>query len=329
MLKLFFILCLSVVCQADIIDEIKDRGFLRCGIHEALNGFSTINTDGKRDGFDIDFCRAISSALFGNSEQVKFIPVNAKTRFLALSSGAVDVIARNTTFSFERDTGLGIAFSAINFYDGQAFLVPKKYKITQLSDLDGATICVIPGTTTELNLADHFSSLGIKYKPVVVEGVHQAIKAYEQERCDAFTSDYSALIINRDLLINKDKHEVLADIISKEPLGLFVAANQERFRKLVAWVVFGTIQGEELGVSQQNIDSKLDSTNPKILRFLGISPLEGADNIGLKPTFMQDVIRQVGNYQDIFDRHLKPIGVVRGLNKIWTEGGLLYSPPFR
>jgi general L-amino acid transport system substrate-binding protein len=328
MFYLFFLL-FSCWTYADTFSEVKERGYLRCGVHEGLSGFSSIDSEGNRTGFDIDFCRAISSAIFNDPNKVKFITLNTKTRFLSLSSKKVDVVARNTTYTFDRDTALGVSFSAINFYDGQGFLVPKKYDIQDISDLNGATICVIPGTTTELNLADYFSLRHIKYKPIVVESLHQAMVAYEQNRCDAFTSDYSALHINKALLKNPDDHVILDKMISKEPLALVVAAGDENWRKLVSWVVWGTMQAEELGVNQSNVAYAQNSSNPKIKRLLGSSPLSGADNIDLEPTFMTNVLTHVGNYADIFDRNLTPVGLERGLNKPWTEGGLIYAPPMR
>ncbi|MDA9832516.1 amino acid ABC transporter substrate-binding protein [Gammaproteobacteria bacterium] len=324
-----FIFIFSCWTYADTLSEVKERGYLRCGIHEGLTGFSSIDRNGNRSGFDVDFCRAISSAIFNDPQKVKFITVNTKTRFLSLSSKKVDVLARNTTQTFDRDTALGISFSAINFYDGQGFMVPKKYTISDVSDLHGATICVIPGTTTELNLADYFSLRNIAYKPVVVESLHQAMVAYEQNRCDAFTSDYSSLHINKALLQHPEDHVILDQVISKEPLALAVPAGDENWRKLVSWVIWGTLQAEELGVHQTNIDQALNSSNPKIKRLLGSSPLSGANNIGLDPFFMTQVLKHIGNYADIFDRNLTPLGLKRGLNKPWTEGGLFYAPPMR
>ncbi len=328
-LAIILLLSLWMNLYADTLTDVKARGFIRCGIHEALTGFSTIDKKGERIGFDIDFCRAISSAIFQSPDKVKYVPVNIKTRFLALSSGTVDVLSRNTTWSLDRDTGLGISFTAINFYDGQSFLVPKKFDIKQLSDLNGATICVMPGTTTELNLADYFSSRKIKYTPVVVESLHQAMVAYEQKRCDAFTTDRSALEVNIDLLKNPNDHEVLNEIISKEPLALAVASGDEKWRKIVTWVVWSTIQAEELEVDMRNVDSMKLSKNPKIMRLLGTTPLQGIDNLGLKPNFIYFVIAQVGNYGEIFKRNLKPLGLSRHLNHLWNNGGLMYSPPIR
>lgn len=330
-MDMFYLILFIFSCwtYADTLSEIKERGMLRCGIHEGLAGFSTIDNQGNRSGFDVDFCRAISSAIFNDPNKVEFITLNVKTRFLALSSKKVDVLSRNTTYTFERDTALGITFTAINFYDGQGFLVPKKYYIKSVSELNGATICIIPGTTTELNLADYFSLKNIEYKPIVVESTQQAIMAYEQNRCDAFTTDSSALHVSKTLLQNPNEHVILDDFISKEPLALAVASGDDKWRKLVSWVVWGIIEAEELGINQNNIDLSQKNNNPKIKRLLGILPLAGADNIGLEPNFMAKVIKQVGNYADIFDRNLTPIGLKRGLNRQWTDGGLLYAPPLR
>lgn len=327
--RILILLFLTPILFANTLDEIKARGVLRCGVHEGLTGFSQIDETGLKSGFDVDFCRAISAAIFNDPNKVEFIPLNSKTRFLALSSKQVDVLARNSTWTLDRDSSLGISFSAINFYDGQAFMVPKALGVSSIEELDGAVICVNPGTTTELNLADYFQNHQINYKPVVVEGIHQALNAYENGRCDAFTADLATLSINVNLLKQPDQHMILKEVISKEPLALAVASDDDNWRKTVAWIVWALINAEELGITHDNIEEKIKLNNPKINRLLGEKLMNGMDNIGLDRYAFRNMIDHVGNYGEIFDRNLGKLNISRGNNNLWTKGGLLYAPPVR
>ncbi len=310
------------------LQTILDRGKLICGVNGGLPGFSFLDeATGQFTGFDADYCRAVAAALFNDPNAVEFRPLSAKERSTALQSGEIDVLIRNTTWTSSRDASWG-NFAPTIFYDGQGMMVRKDLGVTKLEDLEGASICVQTGTTTELNLTDKMRELGVDFTPVVFEDIDSTYAAYEEGRCDAVTSDRSQLAARRTVFKNPDDHVILDVVMSKEPLGPVVPHGDDQWFDVVKWVVFATIQAEEFGITSQNIDQFMDSDKPEIRRFLG---LEGdlGQQLGLSNDFAVRVIRHVGNYAEIFDRNLTPLGLGRGVNTLWTEGGLLYSPPFR
>ncbi len=315
----------------DTLAAVKDRGVLNCGVSGALLAFSYVDADGNMAGFDADYCRAVAAAVLGDANAVEFRSTNASERFPVLQSGEIDVLSRNTTWTISRDTSLGFNFAPTTFYDGQGMLVRKDSGIETLEDLDGGTVCVNAGTTTEKNLADVFRSLGIEYEPVVFAESNDVLKAYDEGRCDAWTTDKSGLIANSQLLSNPEDHMILDVTMSKEPLGPLVRHGDDNWFDIVKWTVFCTIQAEELGISSENVDEMLGSDNPKVLNTLGVEGDLG-QAMGLNNDFCYQVIKQVGNYAEIYNRHLgpdTPYNVPRGVNSLWTDGGLLYSPPFR
>ena len=316
---------------AGTLEEIKERGYLKCGISTGLPGFAQLNDEGKWEGFDVTFCHATAAAIFDDPDKVEFVPLSSKVRFTALQSKEIDVLYRNTTWTATRHLGLGLTFAGINFYDGQGFMVPKSINIQKTDQLNGASICVAAGTTTEMNLADHFSSQKMTYEPVVFETAKQVRQAYEAGRCDAITTDRSGLAAHRSALKSPDDHIILSEIISKEPLGPVVRSGDEEFSKLVSYVLYGLIAAEELGVNSSNISSHMSSNNPKIKRLLGTVDMP-YNYIGLDSDYVVRAIKHVGNYGEIYNEHIGPntnIGLERGINAQWTDGGILYAPPFR
>lgn len=312
-----------------LLDLVTSRGNLVCGVHGQLPGFSFVDENGKYSGLDVDFCRAIAAALFDNPDQVVFRDLNTQDRFTALQSGEVDVLSRNTTWTLSRDTSLGTEAAPVLFYDGQGIMVKKRLKIGKLQDLKAKTICVQAGTTTELNLAEQMQKRGINYQPVVFDDADAMYSAYEQERCQGISSDRSQLVSRRAIMAKPDAHIVLDAIISKEPLAPMVADGDAAWFDTVKWVTFALIQAEEFGITSTNIAQFQTSKDPNIRRFLGLEGTFGAD-MGLSNDFALRIIRHVGNYGEIYERNIgKPLGLDRGLNKLWTNGGLLYSPPFR
>ncbi len=313
------------------LDVVMERGKLICGVNANLPGFGYLDQSGNYAGFDIDFCKALAAALFNDTTKVEYRPLTAKERFTAVQTGEVDVLIRNTTWTLSRDTSVGMDFAPTTFYDGQGIMVRKADNIKTLEDLNGGTICVTTGTTTELNLADQMRAHGIKYTPVVFETADATFGAYEEGRCDAVTTDKSGLVSRKSLLKNPDEHVILDITLSKEPLGPAVLQGDSRWLDVVKWVVFATIQAEEFGITSQNVDEFMNSDNPGIRRFLG---LEGdlGKGLGLTNDFAYRVIKLVGNYGEIYERNLgpnTPFNLPRGPNNLWTKGGLLYSPPFR
>ena len=326
---LLSIVLLSTVALAQTtLETVKNRGKLVCGVNTGLAGFATIGPDGKWRGFDVDYCRALAAAIFNDADKVEFRPLTAQARFTALQSKEIDVLSRNTTWTLSRDTSLGLNFSVTLFYDGQGLMVPAKLQAKSAKDLDGATICVQTGTTTELNLADYFRRLNIKFTPVVFETIDQTYAAYDSGRCDAVTSDVSQLLAQKTTLKQPNDHVVLGDVMSKEPLGPVVRHGDDQWFDISKWVAFGLIQAEEFGITSQNISAFADSKDPNIRRFLGTEGGLGT-MLGLSDDFMARVVRLVGHYGELFERHLQPLHLARGVNTLWTQGGLLYSPPFR
>jgi general L-amino acid transport system substrate-binding protein len=315
-----------------IFDAIKDKGFVQCGVNVGLAGFSNPDDAGNWSGIDVDVCRAIAAAVFGDAEAVKFTPLTSKERFTALQSGEVDVLSRNTTWTLNRDSALGLDFTGVTYYDGQGFMVPKSLGVKSALELDGASVCVQTGTTTELNLADYFRANNMSYTPVVFERGDEARTAYEQGRCDTLTTDQSGLYAERIGLANPEEHIVLPEVISKEPLGPAVRHGDNQWGDVVRWTLYAMLEAEELGVNSQNVDDqKANSTNPNVRRLLGVEGDMG-QGIGLPADFGYQVVKQVGNYGEIFERNIgmgSPLKIERGLNALWTDGGLQYAMPVR
>ncbi|HWV42281.1 amino acid ABC transporter substrate-binding protein [Pseudorhodoplanes sp.] len=319
------------VAQAQTLKQVQQRGVLNCGANGNLAGFGLPDAQGKWTGFDVDYCRAIAAAIFNDPTKVKFVPLTAKDRFTALQSGEVDVLIRNTTWTSSRDTTNGLNFTGVNYYDGQGFLVRKALKINSALELNDAAVCVQQGTTTELNLADFFRTNNMRLKTVTFATSDEAVKAYDAGRCDAYTTDASALYGERLRTASPDDHVVLPDIISKEPLGPAVRHGDDQWFDIVRWVNFWLINAEELGVSSANVDAQMKSDNPEIRRLLGTEGKFG-EAFGLTNDFGVRMIKHVGNYGEIFERNLgqgSRLKISRGLNALWTKGGLQYAPPVR
>ena len=311
--------------------QVKQRGILNCGSNTGLAGFGVPDAQGNWKGLDVDLCRAISATIFNDPNKVKFIPLSAKDRFTALQSGEVDVLVRNSTWTMTRDASLGLLFTGVNYYDGQGFLVRKKLGVNSALQLNGASVCTQQGTTTELNLADYFRANNLKYEVVAFASSDETIKAYDAGRCDAFTTDASGLYAERLKLTNPDEHQVLPEIISKEPLGPAVRNTDPQWFNLVKWVHFAMLNAEELGVTQANVDEKLKSDNPEIKRLLGTEGKFG-EQVGLTADWVVRIVKHVGNYGESFERNVGQgslLKIARGQNGLWTKGGLQYAPPVR
>ena len=307
----------------------KKKGFIQCGVNTGLSGFSQPDHQGEWRGIDVDLCRAVAAALFGDARKTRYTPLTAQQRFTALQSGEIDILSRNTSWTIARDAGLGIHFAGVNYYDGQGFMVPKKRRVNGAAELNGAAICVQPGTTTELNLADYFRARKMKFKPVVIEKMEEVLNAYFAERCDVYTTDVSGLIAARaSRAANAADHIILPEVISKEPLGPAVRHGDDQWLDLVKWSLFAMIGAEELGLTSKNIDQQLTSANPIVQRFTGSSG-EFGKMLGVDKRWAYQVVKQVGNYGESFERNLIPLGVPRGINRLWNQGGLLYAPPLR
>ena len=320
----------ALSANAGTLDQVKARGQLICGANPGLAGFGLPDDQGLYKGLDVDECRAIAAAIFNDPNKVKFLPINAKDRPTILASGEIDVLIRNTTWTLSRQTG-GMFFTGINFYDGQGFMVRKKLGDDSALKLDGASICVQQGTTTELNLADYFRANNMKLEAVVFATDEEATKAYDSGRCDAYTTDASGLYSERLKMSNPDDHIVLPEIISKEPLGPSVRKDDIQWFQIVQWTHYALITAEELGVTQANVDEKLKSDNPAIRRLLGVEGSFG-QGLGLTNDWAYRIIKHVGNYGESFERNVgmgSPIKIRRGLNALWDKGGLQYAPPIR
>jgi len=319
------------VAMAGTLDEVKAKGYISVGVNEGLFGFSKPDEKGVWRGLDVDTGRAISVAVFGSPDKLKFVPLTAKTRFTALQSGEIDVLTRNATQTLGRETALGLNFVHVNYYDGQGFLVPKKLGVKSAKELDGATVCVLPGTTTELNLADYFRANKMKMKPVVIESTPELAKAFFAGRCDCLTSDASQLASTRSVAPNPDDYIILPEIISKEPLAPVVRHGDDQWFDIVNFSVLAMIAAEELGITSKNVDQMVNSEDPKIQRFLGVTAGNGKA-LGLDEKWAYNIIKQVGNYGEVFERNVgvnTPLKLERGLNAQWTNGGLMYAPPFK
>ena len=310
------------------LDRVKQRGFLLCGVNGEVPGFSFLNKQGKYSGMDVDFCRAVAAALFDDSSKVEFRNLNSEERLSALTSGKVDLLSRNTTWTITRDIS-GVEFAPTIFYDGQGIMTPSNSGIRDLEDLSGKTICVKSGTTTELNLADRMSKLGIQYTEAVIGDEDTLYDSYTRGRCQAVTSDRSQLIARRSLLTNPRSHMIMPIVMSKEPLAPVVASGDSKWFDAVKWITYALIQAEELGINSSNLDKFMSSEDPSIKRFLGLEGSLGKD-MGLPNDFAARIVKHVGNYGEIYSRNFDDtFHIDRGLNQLWTKGGLLYAPPFR
>ncbi|OUR65019.1 amino acid ABC transporter substrate-binding protein, partial [Marinomonas sp. 42_23_T18] len=292
--------------NAGTLDDIKAKGFIQCGVSQGVPGFSNADDAGNWTGIDVDGCRAAAAAVFGDAQKVKFTPLSSKERFAALSSGEIDMLSRNTTWTYTRDTALGLDFTAVNFYDGQGFMVRKDLGVTTAMDLDGATVCTEQGTTTELNMADFFRKYELEYVPVVVQKVDEAVAAYASGRCDVYTTDKSGLAAQRTKLSNPDDHMILPETISKEPLGPVVRHGDNQWKDVVTWAIFAQVNAEEMGITSKNVAKiKAETKDPGILRLLGAEGNMGA-NLGLTADWAYNIIAQVGNYEEVFERNIGP-----------------------
>ncbi|GBD41059.1 Putative amino-acid ABC transporter-binding protein YhdW [bacterium HR39] len=323
----------TAAAASPTLEAVKKNGFVRCGVNASgLPGFATVDDQGNWSGFDVDFCKAVAAAIFGDASKVKYVPLSAKERFTALQSGEIDVLIRNTTWTLARDTALGLDFVGVNYYDGQGFMVPKALGVKSALELDGASVCVQTGTTTERNLADYFRKHNMKYEPVVFESSNEAIAAFQAGRCDVFTTDRSGLYAERTRFSNPDDWVILPEVISKEPLGPVVRHGDNEWGDIVRWVFYATLEAEEYGVTSGNVDElRANSDDPAVRRLLGVEEKFG-EYLGLPQDWAYQVIKQVGNYGEIFERNLgmgTPLGIERGLNDLWTRGGLQYAMPFR
>ncbi len=317
--------------SAQTLKTVKQRGMLNCGANGTLAGFGLPDAQGHWTGLDVDVCRAIAAAVLNDPNKVKFVPLTAKDRFTALQSGEVDVLSRNTTWTSSRDSSLGLSFTGVDYYDGQGFMVRKSLKVNSALELNGASICVQQGTTTELNLADYFRAHKMQVKTVTFATANEAVKSYDAGRCDAYTTDASGLYAERLRLANPADHIILPEIISKEPLGPVVRQGDDQWFTVVKWVLFAMINAEELGITQKNVDDMTKSTNPAIKRFVGTEGNYG-EQLGLTKDWAVRIIKLVGNYGEVFERNVgegSPLKINRGLNRLWDKGGIQYAPPIR
>jgi general L-amino acid transport system substrate-binding protein len=318
--------------SAGTLDDVKSKGFIQCGVSQGLIGFSNPDDKNNWTGLDVDFCRAVAGAVFGDGQKVKFTPLSAKERFTALQSGEIDILSRNTTWTMGRDTSLGLVFAGVTYYDGQGFLVKKSLGVDSALKLDGASVCTQTGTTTELNLADYFRANNMKYEVVAFEKADEVIAAYDSGRCDVFTTDQSGLYAERLKLKNPDENVVLPEIISKEPLGPVVRQGDDAWFNVVKWTYFALINAEEAGVTAANVDDMTaNSTDPNIRRLLGVEGDFGKA-IGLENNWAANAVKAVGNYGEMFDRNVGPetnLKISRGVNALWSKGGIQYAPPVR
>ena len=323
----------SQASAGSTLDAVKQKGFVQCGVAATgIPGFATVDDQNQWQGLDIDICRTVAAAIFADPAKVKFTPLSAKERFTALQSGEVDILARNATWSLLRDTALGLDFPVVNYYDGQGFMVKQSLGVTSATQLDGATFCIQSGTLTELTLADFASSHGITYKSVVFENNDEVNNAYMAGRCDVLTTDQSALYAARVKLPDPDQNVVLPEIVTKEPLAPAVRHGDNEWADVVRWSFYAMVQGEEFGLTSANVDQiKASTNNPDIKRFLGVTD-ELGKAMGVPNDFAYQVVKQVGNYGESFERNVgadSPLKIARGLNALWKDGGLQYSPPFR
>jgi len=314
---------------AQTLKKVKDRGSLICGVSQGLPGFSTPDDKGNWTGLDVDYCRAIAAAIFNDPAKVKFSPLSTKDRFEALKSGEIDVLSRNSTWTLSRDALYN--FVGVNYYDGQGFMVRKALKVNSALELNGASICVQTGTTTELNLGDYFRSNSMRHEVIAFSTADETIKAYEAGRCDAFTTDVSQLYSEKLKLSNANDHVILPEIISKEPLGPMVRHADDQWFDVVKWVHFAMINAEELGLNSKNVDESLKSNMPEVKRLVGTEGNFG-EQLGLTKDWAVRIVKHVGNYGEVFERNVgtgSRLGISRGINRLWSKGGIQYAPPIR
>jgi len=327
-------LCAAVgTAQAgSTLDAVKKKGFVQCGVNTGVPGFAGADDKGNWKGLDVDVCRAVAAAVFGDADKVKYTPLTAKERFTALQSGEIDVLSRNTTWTLTRDSSLGLNFAGVNYYDGQGFLVQNSLGVKSALELDGASFCIQAGTTTELNLADYFRANNMSYTPITFDKSSETAQAFDAGRCDALTSDQSQLYALRIQLKNPDAAMVLPEVISKEPLGPVVRQGDDAWFNIVRWSLFAMLNAEELGVSSKNVDKlAASSKDPNIRRLLGLEGIKGK-GLGLRDNWAANIIKQVGNYSESFERNVgmdSPLKIARGLNALWSKGGIQYAPPIR
>jgi general L-amino acid transport system substrate-binding protein len=317
--------------SAATLDDVKAKGFIQCGVTTGLAGFAAPNDKGVWEGFDVDFCRAMSAAVFGDPNKVKYTPTTAKERFTALQSGEIDVLARNTTWTLSRDVNLGFEFVGVNYYDGQGFMVKKSLGVSSAKELDGARVCLQSGTTTELNLADYFAANGMKYDSVLFDTSDEVREAYIKDTCDVYTTDQSGLYAQRSVISDPENHIVLPEVISKEPLGPLVRHGDNAWGDIARWTLNTLVISEEMGLTAANVDKMKGSKNPSVQRLLGTSGDLGKQ-LGLDAAWAYNIVKSVGNYGEVFEKHLgqaTPLKISRGLNELWSKGGILYAPPAR
>ena len=311
------------------IDDIKSKGQLACGVSTGVAGFSLPDSKGYMQGIDADTCRAVAAAILGDGNKVKFVPTNTTNRFTALQSGEIDLLVRSTTWTLGREASLGLEFAGVNFYDGTGFLVNKSLNVKSAKELNGATVCVQPGTSTELAIADYFRDNNLKFQPILIEDQSQIQNSFLSGRCDAYSTDLSGLAAFRSQQGDKKEDLVLLpEIISKEPLGLMVRKGDDKFFDLVRWSFIALLQAEESGITTKNVDQMLTSTDPTIRRFVGAEGDLGKA-LGVDNKWAVNIVKSVGNFGEIWDRNITPLGIPRGINNLWTKGGLMYSPPMR
>ncbi|AHA28309.1 amino acid ABC transporter substrate-binding protein [Candidatus Liberibacter americanus] len=329
LINLYFI---SFNAQANILKEVQSRGFLNCGINTGLVGFSEMNANGQWNGFDVDFCKAISATIFDDVDKVKYIPLNATDRFITLQSKQIDILSRNTGWTLTRETTLGLAFRPITYFDGQGFMMRKKPNISSSLQLSGAAICVQAGTTTEITLSDYFRTNKMKYHPIVFERVEEINAAYLSNRCDVYTGDKSALYTLRLSTSDPSEHIILPETISKEPLGPVIIQGDSVWNNVVSWTHYALVNAEELGITKENVENMRNSNSPDIKRFLGTDGNKIGSSLGLTNDWAYRIIRHMGNYREIFDRNLGKNSILKiphGYNALWSNGGIMYAPPIR
>ncbi|MCP4993616.1 MAG: amino acid ABC transporter substrate-binding protein [Gammaproteobacteria bacterium] len=322
----------TTVNAGAVLDNVKKKGFVQCGVSTGLAGFSSADDKGNWAGLDVDVCRAVAAAVFGDATKVKYSPLTAKERFTALQSGEIDMLSRNTTWTLTRDSSLGLNFAGVNYYDGQGFLVSNSLGVKSALELDGASFCIQAGTTTELNLADYFRANKMSYTPITFDKSDETVSAFAAGRCDALTSDQSQLYALRIQLKDPSSAGVLPEVISKEPLGPVVANGDDEWLKIVRWSMYALINAEETGVTSANVDKmKSSSTDPNVRRLLGLEGIKGK-GLGLSDDWAYNIVKQVGNYSEAFERNVgmdSPLKISRGLNALWSKGGIQYAPPIR
>jgi len=317
--------------SATTLDQVKQKGFLQCGVSQGITGFSSPDDKGNWTGLDVDFCRALAAAIFNDPQKVKFTPLSTKDRFTALQSGEVDLLSRNTTWTLDRDTKLGTNFAGVIYYDGQGLMVRKSMKVNSALELSGASICTQTGTTTELNIADYFRNNKMKYEVVAFATADETLKSYESGRCDVFTTDASQLYAQKLKLSKPDEHMILPEIISKEPLGPLVRKGDDQWFDVVKWTLFALVNAEDLGIAKANVDEMLKSQSPEVRRVLGVEGAAG-ESLGLTKDWVVRIVKAVGNYGEMFERNVgadSPLKIERGLNRLWSRGGIQYAPPIR